>query len=251
MKPLFERFRDERPVYALELPGFGFSSRDERVYSPELYTDAVLRFLEHLGEAADVVALSLSSEFAALAALAEPARFRSLSLVSPTGVGTAREARASNRAGQTGGNDTFYRIVSQPLWARAFFDLIATRPSIRYFLQQSFVGDVPRDLERYAYLTSHQPGAEHAPLYFISGKLFTPDVQGRVYERLNVPTLVLYDTDAFVSFEKLPELLAANSKVGARRLSPSRGLPQFDLPERTTQVLHDFWQHRKAVITKL
>lgn len=33
MRPLFELFRGKRPVYALDLPGFGFSSRRDRVYS--------------------------------------------------------------------------------------------------------------------------------------------------------------------------------------------------------------------------
>ena len=248
VRPLFERFRGERSVYALELPGFGFSDRADRAYTPELYVEALLEFLATLEEVADVVALSLSSEFLAQAAVKQPERFRSLTFISPTGMNTKREARASDKAGKRGGNDTFYQIVSQPLWARAFFDLIATRPSIRYFLQQSFVGDVPRDLEHYAYLTSHQPGAEHAPLTFVSGKLFTPDIRERVYERLSVPTLVLYDTDAFVSFETLPELLVVNPNVRAQRLAPSRGLPHFDLPERTAQVLHDFWRHQRGTL---
>ena len=79
-----------------------------------------------------------------------------------------REARASDKAGKEGGNETFYAVSSNPLWARAFYDLIATPASIRYFLQKSFVGPVPEDLARYGYLTSHQPGAEHVPLRFIS-----------------------------------------------------------------------------------
>ena len=247
MKPLFERFRGERPVYALELPGFGFSNRADRVYTPELFTEAVLEFLEaQVGEPADVVAPSLSGEFAARAALQTPEQFSSLALVSPTGLNTKREARASDKAGEAGGNDTFYKVASQPLWARAFYDLIATPASIHYFLQQSFVGEVPQDLKNYSYLSSHQPGAEHAPLYFISGKLFTPDVRRRVYERLTVPTLVLFDGDAFVSFEKLPELLVTNQNVRAVQLKPSRGLPQFDLPEHTVEVLETFWQDDAA-----
>src|SRR4051794_36329079 len=33
MRPLFEALRGRRPVYALELPGFGFSARVDRPYS--------------------------------------------------------------------------------------------------------------------------------------------------------------------------------------------------------------------------
>ena len=234
MKPLFEHFRGERPVYALELPGFGFSNRAKRDYTPELFTAAVLEFLRsQVGEPADVVALSLSSEFAARAALKAPEYFKSLTLISPTGL---------DEQARDGGNETFYKVASQPLWARAFYDLIATPASIRYFLQGSFVGEVPEDLQRYSYLSAHQPGAEHAPLRFISGKLFTPNVRERVYEHLSVPTLILFDQDAFVSFETLPALLSANPKVQAVRLTPSRGLPQLEAPSQTAEVLRDFWR---------
>ena len=243
MEPLFERFRGERPVYALELPGFGFSNRKKRTYTPELFTEAILEFLRtQVGEAAHVVALSLTGEFAARAALEAPSLFKSLTFISPTGLNAEREAKASAKAGQQGGNDTFYNIVSQSLWARAFYDLIATRASIHYFLKGSFVGEVPGRLERYSYRTAHQAGAENAPLLFISGKLFTPQVRERVYEHLGVPTLVIFDEDGFISFEKLPALLNANPNVKAIRLTPSRGLPQFEAPERTAEVLRTFWQ---------
>ena len=82
------------------------------------------------------------------------------------------------------------------------------------------MGEVPKDLERYSYLSAHQPGAEHAPLRFISGKLFTPQVRERVYEHLSVPTLVLFDQDAFVSFEALPALLSVNSKRTSAQAHP-------------------------------
>ena len=242
MKKLFEHYRGERPVYALDLPGFGFSSRPDREYTPALFTEAILEFLKQVPEPADVVALSLGSEFAARAALRAPERFKSLTLISPTGLNTRRDARSSDRAGKAGGNNTFYKVASSPLWARAFYDLIATSASIHYFLKDSFVGEVPEELETYSYLSSHQPGAEHAPLYFISGKLFTPEVRRKVYARLNVPTLVLFDEDGFVSFEKLPALLSKNPKIRASRLAPSKGLPQFEMPERTVQVLDGFWQ---------
>ena len=242
MKPLFEHYRNTRPVYALDLPGYGFSNRADRDYTPELFSSAIREFLEtQVGEPADVVALSLSSEFVARVALEPPHLFRSLTMISPTGMNSKREAKASDKAGKEGGNDTFYTVASQPLWARAFYDLIATPASIHYFLQKSFVGKVPEDLAHYGYLTSHQPGAEYVPLRFISGKLFSQKIRENVYEQLNVPTLVLFDKDGFVSFEKLPTLTAANPKVKAVRLEPSKGLPHFEMPTRTAQELNGFW----------
>jgi pimeloyl-ACP methyl ester carboxylesterase len=78
MRPLFEHYRGRRPVYALDLPGFGKSERGRREYTPEVYGRALIDFVETktASRPADVVALSLSCEFAARAAVARPELFR-------------------------------------------------------------------------------------------------------------------------------------------------------------------------------
>ncbi len=92
----------------------------------------------------------------------------------------------------------------------------------------------------YAYQTAHQPGARFAPLAFLAGMLFTPDMAS-LYERLTVPVLALYDEDAFTSFERLPDLLRDSSHWQARRITPSRGLPQFERLADTVHALNQFW----------
>jgi pimeloyl-ACP methyl ester carboxylesterase len=167
MRPLFEYFRSQRPVFALDLPGYGFSERLPRVYTPQIFESAILDLLAtQVGEPADVIALSLGCEFIAWAALAQPERFHSLALISPSGFNPPDAGRASQQAGVIGASDVLYSLFSFPLWGRAFFDLIATRRSIEFFLGQSFVGPVAPGLVDYAYATSHQPGAERVPLYF-------------------------------------------------------------------------------------
>ena len=73
MRPIYEHYRQSRPVYALDLPGFGFSERTDRPYLPRLMTDAVHAMTDairrtHDGVPVDVMAVSLSSEYAARAA---------------------------------------------------------------------------------------------------------------------------------------------------------------------------------------
>lgn len=245
MRPLFERYRNQRPVYALDLPGFGFSERSDRAYSPDLYTTAVRDLLVELttGRApADVVALSLGCEFAARAALQQPERVHSLTLISPTGLTSRARRNRSERTGDSVPGDAVYRLLRFPLWSQAFYDLLASRPCIHYFLQQSFVGAPDRGLVAYAYSTSHQPGARFAPLAFVSGRLFSSDIRETIYERLPMPVLALYDQDAFVRFDTLPEVLAHNRRWRAIRLAPSRGLPQFERLDETTHALGAFWQ---------
>ncbi len=242
MRPIFEHYRGKRPVYALDLPGFGFSERADRVYSPELYKEAILDLLRlKVKEPADVIALSLGSEFAAQAALEHPELFHSLTLISPSGFSARSEKRASQKVSEDGTSDFFYRLFANPFTSQALYDLLATRTSIRYFLKQSFHGPLDEGLAEYATLTTHQPGARYAPLYFVSGKLFRPDVRQAVYNRLTIPAHVLYDRDAFVSFDLLPQTLSEHPNWQATRITPTRGLPQFEKLRETTQALDAFW----------
>lgn len=242
MRPIFEALRGKRPVLAFDLPGFGLSERGPRRYDRALYRDAILAMIErahtHRGIPADVVALSLGCEFAATAALSRPERVRSLTLISPTGFGRPRET--PQRAAAEGRAGTLERTLETPIVGAPLYSLIASRPSIRYFLSKSFVGPVDRGLERYAWVSAHQPGARHAPLAFLSGVLFDPRIRADVYERLACPVQVIHDEDAYTDFSRLPEL-AARSGWTVTRIAPTRGLPQWDEPKRTAAAMLAFW----------
>lgn len=243
MRPLFDHFRGKRPVYALDLPGFGFSERSNRHYSPKMYAAAIIDFLNDIvGEPADVIALSLGSEFAARAANESPALFHSLTLISPTGFSAGAGNRASQRVSRNDSSVFIHRLFSVPLWSQAFFDLLVTKRSIHFFLKQSFNGPPDPGLEAYGYLSAHQQGARFAPLYFVSGRLFSPDVRKQYYEKVQVPGLILYDEDAFTSFAEMPDLLLAHPSWSAVRITPTRGLPQFEQLEATARVLENFWK---------
>ncbi len=247
LQPIFQAYRGKREVYALDLPGFGCSERADRVYSPELYKDAILALLDRIGTSndapPDVIALSLGCEFAARAALERPDAFRSLTLISPSGFTSRQQKRASQSASDNGSSDSLLRLFSVPLWSQAFYDLLATPQSIRFFLKQSFEGAVDPGLENYGYLTSHQPGARFAPLYFVSGKLFSPDIRAAVYAKLSLPVLVLYDRDAFVRFDTLPDFLDQHENWRAVRIEPTKGLPQFEKLADVAHALDEFWKN--------
>ena len=232
MRPLFERYRGIRPVHALDLPGFGFSDRGDVNHSPEFYAGAIQDWLEHevQGQPADVVALSLGAEFAARAAMERPDLIRSLALISPTGFSSKPAEAIGKRL------DAWPAAVAQ-----AFYDLLVSRPSIRYYLGKSFEGPVDAGLAAYAYATSHQPDARFAPLRFLSGRLFTPDAAGQLYARLPQPVLVLYDRDAYSDFARLPAFLNAHKNWCAERISGTCGMPHFEKPAETFAPLNSFW----------
>lgn len=242
LHPLFHHFRGQRPVYALDLPGFGLSDRQPRHYTPQLFEDAIVDLIAtQIGSPVDAIALSLGSEFLARAALANPRWFHSLTLISPSGFNQPGQGRATQRANANNNSPVAYRLLAQPLWGRALFDLIATRRSIQYFLKQSCVGPIPAGMVEYAYATAHQPDAHHAPLHFVSGLLFTRNVRSIVYENVRVPTLVLYDEDFFTRFDTLDDLVTRKPNWQAVRLTPTRGLPHFERLPETAEILQNFW----------
>lgn len=70
-----------------------------------------------------------------------------------------------------------HALLDFPPWSRGFFRLLTSRPIIRYFLRKTWGSpNIDEGLAAYDYITTHQPGAEHAPYYFVSGYLFSQDI---------------------------------------------------------------------------
>ena len=190
MRPVFDRYRATRTVFAVDLPGYGLSDRSDRPYTPRVMTDALHAVARQIqlrcGDGCiDALALSLGCEFLARAAVEQPSRWGRLALVSPTGL-DSRSARRTPREG-TRFNAAMHAVLSVPLWANALFGAL-TRPSvIRYFLERTWGGkDIDEASWAYAVKTAAQPGARFAPFHFISGGLFSTDIQ-QVYAKLAQP----------------------------------------------------------------
>ena len=242
MRPLFEHYRLTRPVYALELPGFGFSERPNRTYTPAYFAEAILDFLETpVGEAVDVIAMSLSCEFAARAALSLPDCFHSLAYISPTGLGEGPGGSTLQLVKPGPFSEKAYGILTNPIWSQATFDLMAGRRSLAHLYRLYFVDPVPTDVVDYAYATAHQPGAKNVPLAAMSGLLSTVDVRSRYYNRTQVPIMALFDSDPFARFDMLPYLLGSNPLWEEARIVPSQGMPHFEKLPETVNALDRFW----------
>ncbi|MBK1617065.1 alpha/beta hydrolase [Lamprobacter modestohalophilus] len=236
VKPIFEHYAGHRPVYSIELPGFGHSERADRPYSAELYANAIRVLLEDVVQApADLLALSLSTEFAARAALGSPASVASLVLISPTGF--SRRPLPPMGLGRG-----LHGVLGAPLWSQGLYDLVASKRSIRYYLGKSFRGQPPQAFLDYAYATSHQPGARYAPLIFLSTQLFTRNAVDKLYARLTkLPVLAIADRDPYVTFEELDDLVSRQPNWQHETLAPHLGLPQWEQPEALFDALDRFW----------
>jgi pimeloyl-ACP methyl ester carboxylesterase len=232
--PLFDHYRQRRRVYALDLPGFGFSERSRRSYTARLFTDAVLDMLdeierEHGSEPVDALALSLSSEFLARAATEQASRFATVALVSPTGFG--KSDRFYGAPGSSRGLPFLRSVYEFPLWGRPFFDLLNSRISQRYFLAKTFGSNqaIDQGLLEYDYVTAHQPGAQHAPFSFISGVPFSADIN-RVYDSLELPVWLAHGVRGdFTDYSGTRKL--ATRPNWELRVFETGGLPFFERPD--------------------
>jgi pimeloyl-ACP methyl ester carboxylesterase len=237
LRPLFEYFRGRRPVYAMDLPGYGRSERSARVYAPATFAEAILDMLWAISEVAqggaDVVALGLGSEFAARATTLRPESVHSLALISPTGMASRMEG------GWRGLR--LYRALAFPLWAQAAFDLLATRLGIALALAPRFTHEPVAGMLEYAYANAHTPGSRHAALYATSGRLRTPNAIDQLYARGTCPALVIYDRDPFTRFDAMSQLIAEPASWRATPIRPTRGVPQFDRLGETAGELTAFW----------
>jgi pimeloyl-ACP methyl ester carboxylesterase len=236
VRPIFDHAVAGYRVYAVDLPGFGFSDRSKRNYAPRLYTDAIHDMLETIAgdgfgeERVNTLAISLASEFLARAATEAPDRFRTLTLVTPTGFQKGADKLRGPR-GETREVPGLYRFFTFPLWSQAIYNALVSRPSIRYFLRKTFGSDdYDRGLANYDYLTAHQPGAKNAPYAFVSGRLFSKDIR-EIYEQLTLPVWMPHATKGdFGDFSEAgwamakPNWLVQPFDTGA--------LPHFEEPQR-------------------
>ena len=191
MRPIFDRLTETHRVFALDLPGYGASERSDRPYTVDVFVAAIDDALdaiqaEYGNQPVDVLALSLSCEFAARLATRTPKRFRTLALISATGL----DRRSASLKGPDGSNREVpgvHAMTAFSLWSQALFNALVSRSSMRYFLQRTWGSKaIDEGLMEYSYLAAHQPGARHAPLAFLSGRLFSADIR-TVYERLTLP----------------------------------------------------------------
>jgi hypothetical protein len=171
----------------------------------------------------------------ARAASEDPKAFRSIGLISPTGFDRHTPERAP--AGSTRARPGFRKFLS--LCGNSFFSLLTSRPSIRYFLRKTWGSkEIDEGLLEYDYLTTHQPGAHYAPYAFVSGFLFSKDIQS-IYRSLKVSVWMAHGVRGdFTDYTKAP-LFASNPNWTIETFSTG-AMPHFETLEQVTQSYDSF-----------
>lgn len=248
VKPLFDHYRATHTVFALELPGFGLSDKPAQRYSARHMTDAVLATVAQIHrccgpQPVDALALSLGCEFLARAASEHPTHFARLAFVSPTGLQGHKSLRQP--AGSTREIPGLLTLLRQPLWEQRLYRAL-TRPAVvRHFLERTFGSQkIDEALWTHGVLSAQQPGARHAPLSFLSRRLFSADMH-TVYESLQQPVWLSHGRrGSFTDFRAL-EILPALAPW-RKTVFQTGALPHFELTGAFTDAYDAFMAGRPA-----
>lgn len=234
VRTLHTHFSASRTVLSPDLPGYGLSDRPDLAYRPRLMTDALHACTAWLrqrcgGAPVDALALSLGCEFLARAAAERPADYRGLALVSPTGFMGSKVWRAA--PGTTREVPGMLKLLRGPGWGGALFRGL-TRPGVvRYFLQRTWGSKaIDETLWQYDVLTTRQPGAEHAPLHFLSAGLFSADIH-TVYEQLAMPVWMSHGVRGDFTDYRGSHIVRQRPNWQFS-IYPTGALPQFEVPAR-------------------
>jgi pimeloyl-ACP methyl ester carboxylesterase len=168
-RKLFPLLARRHRVVAFDLLGCGRSDRPNIAYSAELFTEQIVDALDTFGtEPTTLVGSSLGGAFAIRAAARANDRVKHLVAICPTGLAGVLDGPA--KPAQVAVAATF----RSPLIGEAFFNGLASRPSLRWFLEHqsyAFRSSVTPDVIDHYYSVTHQPGARFVPAHFVGGLL--------------------------------------------------------------------------------
>jgi pimeloyl-ACP methyl ester carboxylesterase len=240
MRKLALELSSTNEVWLVDLPGFGESEKSAVVFDISLFAQTVSELVAHIhseasGQQVDVIALSLAGEFAARAIIWRQFPARTLTLISPTGTKTSLDGPKPNQAE---GFRTRFALAFERSWAaRLLYGALTHPASIRFFLRRAFGSNaVDPDLIESSITASRRPGAERAPLAFVTGRLFSPDA-AFLYRSLKTPLLIVYGTRGSFGNPHIPADIADNVAVEIAKLDTG-ALPQVEQP----QVVADVWR---------
>jgi pimeloyl-ACP methyl ester carboxylesterase len=217
---------DEYHVIVPDLPGYGHSDRPPLLYSASLYESFVKDLIEDLTDDPTVVASSLTNSYAAAAA--KDAEIERLICICPTDT-SMRSRQVWLRA-----------LLRSPVIGTGLYNLIISKPSIRYFSADHGYYDkenVAEEIIDYEWTTGHQPGARFAPASFIGGFL---NPEGSLEEHLSnvdVPTTFVWGRNADVTPLSEGRELAEHVDAGLVVFDQAKLLPHVEHPEKFVDVV--------------
>ncbi len=191
-RKLFALLAQSHRVVAFDLLGCGLSDKPNLSYSGELFVEQVVDALGEFGsEPTTLIGSSLGAAFAIRAAARAADRVAHLVTICPTGLAGVLDRDPSTA------QRLVTALVRSPVAGEMLFNGLASRPSLRWFLENQSYADkssvTPEILDHY-YAVTHQPGARYVPAFFVGGGL-NIDV-ARDLPFITVPVLIAWGEHA-------------------------------------------------------
>ena len=154
-KKLMSLFAENHKVYAIDLLGFGHSSKPALDYSAYLYVRLIKDFIENvIGQPTTAVASLHSAMALATCAALNPEDFEKLLLVSPTGLET-ETLMAQNDDGMA------KKVLESPILGTSIYNALCSKKGLAEFFKESGIvaeGFDEQELDK-IYLAAHTDGA--------------------------------------------------------------------------------------------
>ncbi|MGL5132156.1 MAG: alpha/beta fold hydrolase [Planktothrix sp.] len=234
---VYPAFVNEYQILAPDLIGWGRSEHPAKNYKIEDYLTTITEFLEQTcSTPAIVIASSLTAAITIRVAIQRPDLFKSLILVTPSGL---------SDFGKDYGGSLFSQIVKTPFLDRVlYFTGIANSSGIYSFLQNRQFAQpnriYPEIVE--AYLKSaQQPNAEYAALSFVGGDLCF-DLSLYITQLITPTAIIWGEKSSFTSPEIGQRLANLNpTAIKVFQKIDNVGLtPHLELPAVTIGIIRQF-----------
>lgn len=233
----FARFLTDRyHVIAVDLPGFGDSSRPQNIsYDVGTQAERLANFMHELGIGRfHVVGNSMGGHIAALLAARHPQEILSVGLFDNAGVTAPRQSELLQRLSNGEGNPLVLRSVDDfPALLDFVFVQQPPLPSrLRHYLAE-------RSLERSAFngMVFQQLRERYIPL--------EPELP-----KITAPTLLLWgDRDRVLDVSSIDVMKPLLQKPAVAILRDCGHVPMIERPEETAQLYLDFLQRSEAPAT--
>ncbi len=237
MRNPFRMLADTHRVVAVDLLGFGDSDRPKQLYTADLYVELIRDVARSLATPVTVIVVSLSSAYVLAAAAHEPALFKQITVICPTGLEDLVVPAQPGIA---------YHALAGP-FGTAVFGALVSRRSMDYFLERMtyFNPDAcDRMMRDMYYRTAHQPGARWAPICFVTG-LLNCDLRPLI-RQITIPMQIAWGRYAQTTPVTRMSTFAAAMPHAQLNVLDAGMAVQDEVPEQFMASVKQFWRVNQA-----
>lgn len=228
----------DHTVHAIDLPGFGSSSKPRGPYDPEFFARHVLALMDALAiDRADLVGNSMGGRVALEVGLRAPDRVRTLSLLAPS-MAFRRGRQLVPLARVLRPELAVLPPILHPRLVRERFWSLIARPE----RVDPALGDIAVD----EFLRTHGSPAARVAFYAAARQIYLEQPLGPAgfwtrIEELQPPALFVWGEQDRLVPARFARHVAAALPGAAQVILPECGhVPQIELPEQTHALLRDF-----------